>query len=168
MRPMPSIPDNYSRKWILRIIVIALIIIGAVLGLLFVLDSSGSCQKNPYFSKAKLKEDSISVDESTLVVPRVKNPTDQSYDNLKIQIATYSPKIKIGYGNREMSEQNGEYLLTTPIRTLTQGSKTGTYNFTVSGELYPGVVLMKVELNIRLLSGGTIIDEKKLELKIKE
>ncbi len=153
----------------LYLVIAVIVIIAAISGTIFwfIHSSSGQNETAPRFSKLELEDHTITEGETVLLKTQIENPTENTYDNLKIQIASVSPKAEMKYADNPITEENGEYRLTVSVnRSLRTEEKTGLYNFDLGGELYDGVVSMTFVVNARVLHGGDICDERSFELTV--
>lgn len=164
MRPKST---GNGQKQKLQIIIIVIAIVGAIAGVALLLNSLGSKEKQkPYFSEAKILDEKISSGENTHVKAEVYNPGENTYQNLRIQLATPSPKIKMSFPDQTVSEIGGEYYIEVSPDFLEGGGSTKLYSFDVSGELYPGLTSMTAKIELRVLAGGEVTDSQTFNLKI--
>lgn len=166
---MKPVSSGGRRKWRSRLVVISIlvIIIIAVGAFLFFSLGSSESPSKPYFSKVTLEDKEIREGEITLLKVRVRNPGENTYENNKIQLVSFSPKVKMQFTNENVTQVGDEYRLTVPIRDLRPEMGTYSYTFDVGGSLYPGVVSMTVRIEVRVLSDGDILDKRVFDLKIR-
>lgn len=168
MRP---ISEDIERKTQSRWFIIAVIILifAISIGLWWVFQPDGQESGNkPYFSKLKLTDKKISADENTLLKVQVKNPGNKNYDDLSIEISTDYSRLRIFYDeNHRIPSGNESSSMSLSTKSLRQGMETYLYTFDVGGSLCPGLVSMKVEVDVNLLSGSDSLDEETITLEVK-
>ncbi|KXB05298.1 hypothetical protein AKJ49_01095 [candidate division MSBL1 archaeon SCGC-AAA382A03] len=161
----------------LYLIIGILAIVFLVIGYLTYTDNSPLFQKNTlYISESKLQKNEISQKENTLLKIKVNNKSGKNYENVIVQITTKTPRLEISPTNKEIKTkyenkilQRGEheYLLNTYIPLgLGKGEESRLHSFEITGNLYPGLLSMKVEIEVRIIGNGEKTDSKNFQLKI--
>ena len=169
--------QDFRKKLVLVIVIVAVVL--SALVFFFVSGGMGSEEKNsPYFSKLEIMEKNLFEGENSLLRTKIKNPTNNSYSDVKIRITTKSPKIfinstfpgaNIEYENKDLAGDINLYVLdfNLPIG-LGRKTETTTYTFSVEGETYPGYSSMTTEIEISLIADGRVMEEETMELTIEE
>lgn len=175
----PSTPDM-EREQKIRALIIGLIIIGIIAGYFILSDLLASNPQSTkkekiYFSKASLDSKTISPGDNASLYLKIRNRTENYYEDVRIQISTKSPYISMDCKNKDVEkkenksvkENETEYLLTIfPPIGLAEGGETKLYPFEIGGTPAPGTDSMVVTLEARAMIGNEIIDTKPFELEI--
>lgn len=153
-------PSKINRKQLMLLIAIsaAIVIVAALIW------GSGEGRKLPYFSKAKLLESTITSDDEAKLEVRVKNPGETRYENeMWIKVINKTDNVYISRGKNKDNTS-----IRCPIkRVLDTGEESGSYVFSVSGDLDLDVVSKTVKIKALVLVKGDVTDEQIFNLTIK-
>ena len=119
------------------------------------------------FLLIELERGEISVGENTRMYVKIRNITEEDYDNVAIQLATKSPYVIIYYPGVPFARVNDENQLTLLIGPLRSEEETKKYRVDISGALPPGTLSMEVEVAVRLWMDNEKAEEQIHTLKIK-
>ncbi len=166
MRPISNGPEN-TRTF--ELIIIVVLIIGILIGVLWIYYSPTDEEtESSFFMNLNLKNHEIETGKNTLLEVKIHNPTERTYSDLSIQLASSYPEVELAYTEEySMKKVEGEYVLTVPLgRPLRTEGETTTYTFDVGGKLYPGTSSTTLEISARVISTENILDDKNLDLTI--
>ncbi|KXB06194.1 hypothetical protein AKJ53_01045 [candidate division MSBL1 archaeon SCGC-AAA382F02] len=170
MRPQ-SLGGDQKRKF-LGIIGIVLVVVAIASFFIFLNPFGSEKDEMPYFSEISLQDKKISTDGKTILKAEVQNPRENTYKDWKIEIISFSPKVEITptsdveteYENLANSPGYALYAFTQ--YELGKGEHTKGFTFDVSGDLYSGLVSMKVKIEAHVLINGEVTDNQTFELTI--
>lgn len=149
--------ENGKLRWILFIAAV-LLVSGVVWFWLF-----PSGEDLPRFSKLELSNKEISPDESTTLKLRVKNPSENDYENVMVIVKTESDYVTLSYVHGE-----NKSVTLYPEEPLRHGEESKLYVCDVRGTLPAGAVSLKIEIKARLKADGKITDEESVFLTVRE
>lgn len=165
-------PETPGDEWDQRILflVIGILVLAVSIALLAVIFRTGSTNtEKPYFSKAKLVDKTINEEEETNLEFKIKNPTENDFKNVEIEIASKYEHLEIWRGGKTAQEEGGEYVFSLELPDILGGRESISWDRAVSieGTLGSGLHSITAILEARIIADGEMTDSKTFKLKIK-